>query len=156
MGSVLLDGHLRVVSAEDRPIIGTKLESATVDRPYGWAVRTRALDDIARRNGLAVTSGARTTPDGTVLRWRMAGLAEAAAEPCLPFFIEWSEDSAPPGRADVAHRIGDVRLGRLVLEGDADRVAGWLGEHDLPIVVTPGPAGIAEVILLRAGVELVF
>jgi hypothetical protein len=38
---------------------------------------------------LTIADGSRARPDGTVLRWRMAGLERSAEEPSLPFFIEW-------------------------------------------------------------------
>jgi hypothetical protein len=41
-------------------------------RPLGWAVRTDALDDVARRLGLAVRANSRATQSGQLLRWRVA------------------------------------------------------------------------------------
>ena len=68
-------------------------------RPLGWAVRTRTLDDVAGRLGLTTLEGSRASPDGRVLRWRTAGIERAAAEPSLPFFIEWGPGTQFPGRA---------------------------------------------------------
>ena len=101
------------------------------DGPLGWAVRTDRLDDIARRLGLTVASGSRGD-----LRWRLAGIEHAAAEPYLPFFIEWAPGTPLPGRGAVGE------LSELQLRGDPDRLAAWLGEHHLPITVNlkgPGP-----------------
>jgi hypothetical protein len=33
-----------------------------------------------------------------------AGVEQAAAEPCLPFFIEWGKETPFPGQAPVSHR----------------------------------------------------
>ena len=57
--------------------------------PLGWAVRTANLDGEAARLGLTASDGVRERPDGSVLRWRLAGVDESAAEPFRPFFIEW-------------------------------------------------------------------
>src|SRR5215217_5027677 len=60
-----------------------------VAQPLGWAVRTYQLDDVARRLGLTLEAGSRAGQDGQLVRWRLTGIEQAAAEPSLPFFIEW-------------------------------------------------------------------
>jgi hypothetical protein len=115
--------------------------------PLGWAVRTDRLDDVARRLGMTVDAGSRTGRDGRVVRWRVAGIEHAAAEPSLPFFIEWGDKTTLPGRAPAAHRVGAVRLSSLRLDGDAARLAAWLGEHHLPITVRPGAPAVTAVLL---------
>ncbi len=121
-------------------------------RPFGWAVRTTELDELARRLDLPVHAGSRTTPDGVQLRWRSAGIDQAAAEPSLPFFIEWGPETAYPGRAAAHHRAGSATLARLTLDADPDRLAGWLGDHQLPIAVRAGnPAVITIYISSEAG-----
>jgi Glyoxalase-like domain len=124
-------------------------------RPIGWVVRTSALDTIARRLGLEPTHGSRTTPDGRVLRWRSAGTEVAAAEPTLPFFIEWDTDVEPPGRRPVTHPVGDVALERLVVAGDAERLMAWTGEAALPVLVRPGTPAVLDVVLSAGGREIV-
>jgi hypothetical protein len=42
-----------------------------------------------------------------------------------------------------------------VLQGSADRVAGWLGERTLPIRVIDGPAEVAAVVLSAASGEII-
>ena len=120
-------------------------------RLIGWAVRTSGLDEIAGRLGLTVRSGSRVTPSGEELRWRSAGIDEAIAEPCLPFFIEWGEGVRLPG----AENPQPATISRLVLEGSPDRLAGWLGEHSLPIRVHDGPAEVAAVVLSTAAGEII-
>ena len=44
---------------------------------------------------------------------------------------------------------------RLVLEGNPDRLAGWLGEHSLPIRVIDGPAEVAAVVVSTAAGEII-
>jgi hypothetical protein len=123
------------------------LSSAGPARPLGWAVRTATLDAVANRLHLAVRAGSRQAPDGQFVRWRTAGVERAAVEPSLPFFIEWAPAAAFPGRARVTHRHGSVSIDRLELVGDADRLAAWLGEESLPVVVRPGPPALAKVFL---------
>jgi len=124
-------------------------------RPFGWAVRTHDLDRIAQRLGLIVESGSRVTPDGQVLRWRAASLDEPAAEPSLPFFIEWTEGSAFPGRAAVVHPAGAVEIERLELRGDLARLSQWLGAHELPISARAGQPAVERVVLKASEDEIV-
>ena len=128
---------------------------ATAPRPFGWAVRTGAIGPVARRLGLTVAEGSRAAPDGRHLRWRLAGVKQAAAEPSLPFFIEWGPGTRLPGRAKAGHAAGPVRIARLELDGDADRIATWLGAHRLPISVRPGAPAVARVVLAGAAGETV-
>jgi hypothetical protein len=120
-------------------------------RLIGWAARTSALDEVAGRLELPIRSGSRVTPAGTELRWRSAGIDEAIAEPCLPFFIEWGEGVPYPGAVDAPR----AAIARLVLAGSAERVASWLGEHTLPIRVIDGPAEVAAVVLSTASGEII-
>jgi Glyoxalase-like domain len=114
-------------------------------RLLGWAVRTDDLDSVAQRLGLAVSSGSRDA-----LRWRLAGLEEAVAEPPLPFFIEWAPGTALPGRAAPV----DIPVARLVLQGPTGRLSEWLGEHALPVAVEPGSPGVAELVLAYPSGEI--
>jgi len=123
--------------------------------PLGWAVRTDELDAVARHLGLTVRAGSRVAPGGELLRWRAAGVEEAAVEPSLPFFIEWGEGVPLPGRARVTHPIGRVEIGKLVLDGDADRLAAWLGNESLPLTVRPGAPAIASIVLAGSAGEIV-
>lgn len=122
--------------------------------PLGWAVRTHRLDDAARRLGLNVDAGSRTGRDGRLVRWRVAGVEEAAAEPSLPFFIEWAHGTSLPGRVPTTHPVGAVAIAKLQLEGDADRLTAWLGRHRLPITVRPGAPAIAGILLTGAAGEI--
>jgi Glyoxalase-like domain len=116
-------------------------------RPLGWVARTDRLDEVAGRLGLAVSAGSRPAGDGRLLRWRLAGVEEAAAEPALPFFVEWGERTPLPGRAEAAHPAGSVRLERLELGGDVGRVTDWLGTEGMPIGVTPGSSAVRSIVL---------
>ncbi len=129
--------------------------ASTTARPLGWAVRTHRLDEIALRLGLTVHPGSRATPAGDLLRWRGAGIDQAAAEPSLPFFIEWGPQTQHPGRVGAPHSVGSARIARLVLDGDAERVATWLGAHQLPIVVRPGIPAVTAIHIATGAGEIV-
>jgi Glyoxalase-like domain len=112
-------------------------------RLLGWAVRTDNLSARAERLGLRVVDGARKTTDGRTLRWRLAGVEEAAAEPALPFFIEWGAGTPHPGATVLAdHRIAEVQL-----SADRPRLDAWLGPHELPIRVEDGAPAITGVVI---------
>lgn len=119
--------------------------------PFAWAVRTDDVDAFAERHGLEVGAGSRARPDGSTLRWRLTGLESAAAEPLLPFVIEWAPDTELPGRA----RALAVELAEVRLEGEAARLDTWLGAHALPVTVRPGPPAVAAVVLRRDSETLV-
>jgi hypothetical protein len=129
--------------------------ASPLGRPLGWAVRTSALDTIARRHDLTVHRGARVAPSGKVLRWRSAGMDQAAAEPSLPFFIEWAAGVRPPGATAVTHPAAPAGITKLHLEGDPGRLAAWLGNHLLPIVVRPGRPAVTAIVLATATGEIV-
>src|SRR5919197_319789 len=74
--------------AEENDLGRSLLEAvAEGDRFLAWCVGTDDVDEVAARLELPVTPGTRERPDGTVVRWRSAGLDRALAEPSLPFFI---------------------------------------------------------------------
>jgi hypothetical protein len=83
----------------------------------------------------------------------VAGIEEAAAEPSLPFFLEWGDGTPFPGRAPVTHAAGEVEITSLELDGDRQRLADWLGSHRLPITVREGAPAVAGVILSGASGE---
>ena len=124
-------------------------------RPLGWAVRTGKLDETARRLGLTVSAGSRVAPTGEVLRWRSAGIQQAAVEPSLPFFIEWGRGIRLPGSMAVAHPAAPAGISKLLLDGDPTRLAAWLGDHALPIVVRTGMPAVAAIVLAAPAGEIV-
>lgn len=124
-------------------------------QPLGWAVRTSRIDEIARRLDLPVHAGSRATPGGEVLRWRSAGIDQATAEPSLPFFIEWDPHTQFPGQAAIYHRAGTAKISKLVLHADPGRLRGWLGDHQLPIVVRTGKPALTAIHISIDSAEIV-
>ena len=150
------DAYLELIAVVDQvkaadSVPGRWVRSARDGQPLGWAVRTDDLDAVAARLGLTANEGSRMTPDGSVLRWRSAGLERSVDEPSLPFFIEWHPGTPFPGRA----AISELRIARLELEGDAERLARWLGDHRLAIEVEDGAPAVARVVLAGPAGELV-
>lgn len=129
--------------------------SAVLAQPLGWAVRTDNLDEVARRLDLTVAAGSRATRSGQLLRWRTAGIEQAAAEPSLPFFIEWEHGTPLPGHAPATHRTTGIQIAQLQLDGDPDRLAARLGDHQLPITLRPGTPALSSIILTGAAGEIV-
>jgi hypothetical protein len=121
--------------------------------PLGWVVRTDDIDGVAERLGLEVAAKSRKDASARTLSWRVAGIEEAAAEPSLPFFVEWGDETPHPGRASVTHPVGAARIASLELNGDRQRLADWLGSHRLPITVREGVPAVASVILSGASGE---
>jgi Glyoxalase-like domain len=127
--------------------VGRWVAEARDGRPLGWCLRTDRLDDVAGRLDMTIVAVSRARPDGRVFRGRIAGIEQATAEPSLPFFIEREESSPFPGAGPVTHRAGSVKIARVELSGDADRLDGWLGSHDLPITIRPGEPAVASIVL---------
>lgn len=156
------DSYLELIAVVDagkasQSSIGRWVVSAASNnlRPLGWAVRTTKLDEVARRLGLAVHAGSRTTPGGDEVRWRTAGLDEVATEPSLPFFIEWGPNTQLPGRAEIHHPAGVAKIAKLVLSADEGRLASWLGDHNLPIVVSAGKPAVRAIYVAADGGEII-
>jgi Glyoxalase-like domain len=113
-------------------------------RLLGWAVNTRDLDGVARRLRLAVTRGSRTRPDGSTLRWQVAGIAPALASGALPFFLQW--DVPPelhPGAAVAEHDVSPRGIAWIEVAADERSLREWLGDCDLPLQITEGPPSLA-------------
>ena len=89
----------------------------------------------------------RTRPDGVELEWHLVAL-DAALTDGLPFFIQWHvADADHPGRTPAEHRCRATGIGWVEVGGDPDRLAAWLGPHELPLRTVGGPAGPRRVAL---------
>jgi hypothetical protein len=99
--------------------------------------------------------GSRASPGGDQLRWRTVGIDQAAAEPSLPFFIEWAAGTDLPGKGTIRHRGGTAKISRLVIGADPGRLAGWLGDHQLPIEVRPATPPLSAIYISSGAGEIV-
>lgn len=121
------------------------------DHLFATCVATHDIESVATRLGLEVRGGERARPDGTVLRWRSAGMDDPRRESWLPFFITW--DVPPefhPGRTRSEHGIRAAGIAWVEVAGDADRLRAWLGGEDLPIRVVDGAPGLRAAALATA------
>ena len=114
-------GYLELLAVADpeeaaASVIGRAVAAAP-DGLFGWAVAVEDVPAHAERLGLKVT-----TIERGGLTARLAGVAEAMAEPWLPFFIQRDpgiEDSQPAG--------GDAGgIDWIELTGDPERLRAWL------------------------------
>ncbi len=127
------------------------------DRVIGWAVATDDIDRVAARLDLEVIAAEREAPDGSTLRWRLAGVERATSTGAFPFFIEWGLPlEQHPGRILVAHRREPRGITRIDVGADEDAIAAWLGVADLPVrVKRRGPRGLLAVAIDAADCEIV-
>ena len=85
------------------------------------------------------------------------GLEQAAAEPALPFFIEWAPGTELPGRARTDHTAGEIHIAEVRVSGDPHAIDAWLGAHHVPIDIRAGRSAITAVTMASAsGDEIVF
>ena len=132
--------YLEVIAVADQEeAAASALGRAIAQAPAGlltWAVAVEDVLDHADRLGLEVTTVER---DG--LTARVAGLAEAMAEPWLPFFIQRDAGVEDPGAGGDAGAIAWVELA-----GDPERLRTWLDGEELPVrYAADAPPGLRAV-----------
>jgi hypothetical protein len=126
------------------------------DRLTAWCLATDNLNETADRLGLTPVDWSRTLPDGTTLRWRLAGREVAMENPMLPFFISWQvRDDQHPSRARVPHRVQPVGIAWIEVAGNRLELDRWLGGAALPVRVVDGPPELRAVGISTADGELV-
>ena len=138
-------GYLEIIAVADRDeAAGSDFGRAILRRIeaageglIGWAVAVEDVAPVAERLGTPITSIAREGMTAS-----LTGVAEAMAEPHLPFFIARGPGIPDPGEGGDAGGIALVEL-----TGVGEELAEWLGPHDLPIVIAPGPGAVVAVAL---------
>jgi len=89
----------------------------------GWVVSVDDLSEAEKRLGHEAAVGSRRRPDGVELKWRQLGIKGLIADPQLPFYIKWDDQSLHPSVGATT----DVTISGLEIAGDPDRVREWLG-----------------------------
>ncbi|HET8602000.1 MAG TPA: VOC family protein [Segeticoccus sp.] len=110
--------------ASDKAPFGQAVRARSEDGGgwLGWVVAVDDMSEPEKRLGRESVPGNRHRPDGVELTWRQIGVRGLMADPQVPFYICWDDDSVHPSHlAD-----NDVRLTRLQIAGDPDRVRDWL------------------------------
>ena len=126
-------GYLEVLAVADpeeaaASVIGRAVAAAP-DGLLGWAVAVEDVPTQAERLGLEVTSIERSG-----LTARLTGVAQAMAEPGLPFFIQRDPGIGDPGSNGDAGGIAWIEL-----TADPERLHGWLGGgEELPVRYAAG------------------
>jgi Glyoxalase-like domain len=133
-------GYLEVIAVADHEEAAASLIGGAVaaapEGLFGWAVAVQDVPAQAKRLGLEVTTIER---DG--LMARLAAVAQAMAEPWLPFFIQRDPGIANPGARGDAGGIAWIELA-----GDAERLRTWLDGEELPVrYATDTPPGLRAV-----------
>ncbi len=130
--------------------------TADGDRLAAVCLRTGAIEPLAERLGLRAQPMSRDAPGGLTLSWRLAGLAEAMADPSQPFFIDWDiPANQHPARGAAPHRVRPTGLAWAELAGDVEAIAAWLGESvpNLRLIAREAP-GLRAAVALEGGGEL--
>ena len=128
------------------------------DRLAALCLRADApgLDALAARLGLRPLPMSRDAPGGVTLSWRLAGLAEAMADPSRAFFIDWQiPPEQHPARDDAPHRVRPAGFARVELAGDAPAIRAWLGGEVARVhVADASTPAIRAAVALADGGEL--
>jgi catechol 2,3-dioxygenase-like lactoylglutathione lyase family enzyme len=133
-------GYLELLAIADpeeaaASVLGRTLDAHLRERGdslFRWCVAVDEVETLAERLDTSVDAISRQG-----LTARLTGLAEALREPFLPFFIERDPGIDDPGARGDAGGITWVGV-----SGDADRLATWLGDAELPVRVVAGPPAL--------------
>src|SRR5438105_5241346 len=107
-----------------------------------WCVSTDDIDVVCKRLDLEPLPWTRVRPDGVELRWRLAGVERAFANPSLPFFIQWDIPAElHPGRESVDHTVDVLGVAWLEVGGDAGTLDRWTAGADLGVRVVDDDEG---------------
>ena len=89
----------------------------------GWVVSVDDLTEAEHRLGRGSAVGSRRRPDGVELKWRQLGVMGLMADPQLPFYVKWDDQTLHPSVGATTN----VTISGLEIAGDPDRVCEWLG-----------------------------
>lgn len=128
--------------AEGSPLAAwVRSTCADGDRLGALCLRTDDVRSIAARLGAPALPMGRVRPDGSELRWELAGLEQTLADPRLPFFIQWHAGRDElPGATPVEHPSGASGIAWVELACDEQTLRDRVGA-DLPELRSVGGAG---------------
>lgn len=133
-------GYIELLAIADAEEAGVselgRAVAARIERagegPMGWAAAVEDVEPVARLLGTEVSLIGRQG-----MTARLTAVAEAMAEPFLPFFIERDPGVADPGAGGEGEGIEWVEVA-----GDARKLGDWLGGASLPVRVSDGEPGV--------------
>lgn len=116
------------------------------DRLGALCLRTDDADGVAARLGTPALEMSRIRPDGTELRWKLAGLEQTLADPSLPFFIQWhAAPSEQPGAMPVDHRVEARGIEWVEIACDEQTLRDRVGDASLDVRAVEGTGGVRRV-----------
>ena len=127
------DGYLELLAVADAEEAAASSLGAAIqgrlathgEGLFGWAVGVEDVEPVAARLRTEVTTIARQGFSA-----HLTGVAEAMADPLLPFFI-----ARDPGVPGPVPRPGAPAIAWIELGGEAARLDDWLGGTHLPVRV---------------------
>lgn len=129
--------------AASNPIGSWLLDAtATRDRLVGLCIGAKHFDAELDRLGISATDGERRYADGTLVRWRQAGIVEAMLTG-VPFFFDWSDTTHRLGLEAPGHQVEPRGISWVALGGDRGTMQRWTGGTVPGVRFTGGPIGIA-------------
>ena len=134
------DGYLELLAVADPEEAAASTLGAAIrarlasdgEGLFAWAVRVDDVGAVAARLGTEVTTIARAGFSA-----HLTGVAEAMADPLLPFFI-----ARDPGVPGPVPRPGAPAIEWIEVGGHAPRLADWLGGAELPVRVARATPGV--------------
>lgn len=125
------DSYIEVVAPLDHPAASQRPFGQAVQQRVdngagwmGWVVSVADITPFEARLGRNAIEGHRQRPDGYDLQWRQLGVKDLLADAQLPFFVEWIS----PASEHPSHGSSSVRIVKIEIAGDDDKVCEWLGE----------------------------
>jgi len=132
-------GYLELLAVADpdeaaSSSLGSRV-AAAAEGWMGWALAVDDVDAVAERLGTELIELSREGFSA-----RLTGVAEALAEPTLPFFLQRGEGTPDPGEGADAGGLTWIEVA-----GDAVRLREWLAGVGLPVRVQPGDPALLAV-----------
>jgi hypothetical protein len=106
-----------------------------------WCLATDEIEAVGERLSVDPMPWTRVLPDGAEVSWRLAGVEHAMSDPSIPFFIQWDSADMHPSSVAVDHTVEVLGVSWLEVGGDADRIARWTRDADLPLRVVDADEG---------------
>lgn len=126
------------------------------DRLGALCLRTDDIASVAARLGTAAFAMSRVRPDGSELRWELAGLEQTLADPRLPFFIQWhAGPDELPGATPIDHPSGATGIGWVEIGCDEETLRERVGETLPELRPVDGGGGIRRVGITTPDGELI-